>query len=142
MAIVTVEAYTHEPIPDPSMKRNKLLARFLALHGVRNSELENLHAGTVPFSERGDYSDVKVITPHGEIPWTELSRISDREMRVLMLDIEKRLSRALEILPKLEIDAGSKTAFERDVHEALFKQGGATWDRPEGLKFSETDIDR
>jgi hypothetical protein len=40
---------------------------------VRNTFLEELHAGTVPDSAVGDYSDVKVVTPFGEIPWTQLA---------------------------------------------------------------------
>jgi hypothetical protein len=30
---------------------------------MRNSELENLHAGVTPSSATGDYTDVKVVTP-------------------------------------------------------------------------------
>jgi len=37
---------------------------------VRNTGLEDLHAGVAPSSATGDYSDVKVVTPYGEIPWT------------------------------------------------------------------------
>ncbi|PKP94139.1 MAG: hypothetical protein CVT77_03440 [Alphaproteobacteria bacterium HGW-Alphaproteobacteria-16] len=58
---------------------------------VRNSFLETLHAGTVPDSATGDYSDVKVVTPYGEIPWTQLSRISDAEMRTLMIEITNKV---------------------------------------------------
>lgn len=65
----------------------KRLAKYLALHCFRNTELENLHAGTVPISESGDYSDVKVITPRGEIPWTKLSRFDNNEMKALMKDV-------------------------------------------------------
>ena len=41
----------------------------------------------MPDSATGDYSDVKVVTPFGEIPWTQLSRISDAEMKTLMIEI-------------------------------------------------------
>lgn len=58
---------------------------------MRNSELENLHAGTFPSSQAGDFSDVKVVTPYGEIPWSRLSRISDAEMKVLMIDVVDRV---------------------------------------------------
>jgi hypothetical protein len=47
---------------------------------ARNSKLEDLHCGTFPSTKTGDYSDVKVISPFGEIPWDKLSRISDKEM--------------------------------------------------------------
>ncbi|ETI64577.1 hypothetical protein C100_06880 [Sphingobium sp. C100] len=58
---------------------------------VRNTFLEELHAGTVPDSAVGDYSDVKVVTPFGEIPWTQLSRISDAEMKTLMIEITNKV---------------------------------------------------
>lgn len=69
------------------MKGNKLLARYITLRGVRNTELEELHCGTFSSIKTGDYSDVKIFSPFGEIPWTEVSRISDQEMRKLMLDV-------------------------------------------------------
>lgn len=73
----------------------KGLAKLLAVEGVRNNtDLEDLHAGSWPKSDIGDYSDVKVVYPSGEIEWNRLSRINDEEMRSLMLSIEH----ALEIL--------------------------------------------
>jgi hypothetical protein len=70
-----------------------ILAKALAYNGVRNSAyLEgHLHCGTVPESVTGDYSDVKVVTPYGEIPWPQVARISDAEMKLLMIDITDRL---------------------------------------------------
>ena len=65
----------------------KRLAKYIALYCFRHTELENLHAGKVPQSNTGDYSDVKVVTPEGEIPWNKLSRLSDPEMKVLMIDV-------------------------------------------------------
>ena len=74
----------------------KDMAKLLAVHGVRNNtELENLHAGKIPSSKTGDYSDVKVVSPYGEIEWNELSRISEEEMRSLMLSIERALELTL-----------------------------------------------
>jgi hypothetical protein len=67
------------------------LSKALALTCVRNTYLEELHAGTVPSSQTGDYSDVKVVTPFGEIPWTKLSRISDAEMKRLMKEVVNKL---------------------------------------------------
>jgi hypothetical protein len=58
---------------------------------VRNTGLEDLHAGRFPRSRTGDYSDVTVITPDGEIPWTEVSRISDEEMKALMIEVVDRV---------------------------------------------------
>lgn len=67
-----------------------LLSNSIALHAVRNP-LEDLHAGTFPDTKVGDYSDVKVVTPYGEIPWNNLSRISDREMKALMIEVTSTL---------------------------------------------------
>jgi hypothetical protein len=63
------------------------LAKLMARDCFRNTTLEDLHAGRGPSSETGDYSDVKVVTPYGEIPWNTLSRLSDREMKALMIDV-------------------------------------------------------
>lgn len=43
------------------------VAKSLVEVWVRNA-LEDLHAGIFPSSQRGDHSDVKVVTPYGEIP--------------------------------------------------------------------------
>ena len=63
------------------------LAKALAVTCVRNTSLEDLHAGISPSSRAGDYSDVTVVTPYGEIPWNNLSRISDDEMKPLMKEV-------------------------------------------------------
>ncbi|MCL2163343.1 MAG: hypothetical protein FWH55_02895 [Oscillospiraceae bacterium] len=66
----------------------KKFAKLLAVEGVRNNtDLEDLHAGVSPSSKTGDFSDVKVITPFGEIEWNHVSRINDEEMRSLMLSV-------------------------------------------------------
>lgn len=74
-------------------ERQKLEVIALALVEtcVRNTQLEDLHAGIVPQSKTGDFSDVKVVMPFGEIPWTDLSRISDPEMKTLMIEIVDRV---------------------------------------------------
>jgi hypothetical protein len=53
----------------------KRLALGMAILCVRNTCIEDLHAGIEPSSQAGDFSDVKVVTPYGEIPWNKLSRI-------------------------------------------------------------------
>jgi hypothetical protein len=58
---------------------------------VRNTSLKSLHAGTLPSSNVPDYSDVKVVSPYGEIPWNHLSRISDDEMRLLMKEVVNKI---------------------------------------------------
>ena len=77
----------------------KRLAKYMALLCFRNTDvLEDLHSGEVPVSKSGDYSDVKVITPDGGIPWNDLSRFDDREMKALMTDVVNRCDQVLAIL--------------------------------------------
>lgn len=59
---------------------------------VRNTQLETLHAGLGPTTRTGDYSDVFFVDADGRrIPWSEVSRIDDAEMRQLMQEIVNRL---------------------------------------------------
>ncbi|MFZ2738111.1 MAG: hypothetical protein WBI20_02650 [Burkholderiaceae bacterium] len=74
------------------------LAKYIALKCFRNSLLEDLHAGKVPDSQSGDFSDVIVKTPYGEIPWKELSRFNDAEMKALMVDVTNRVYRLVQEL--------------------------------------------
>ena len=53
-------------VTDPRLQQR--LAKYIVEHCFRNSELENLHAGRVPDSKIGDYSEVFVTTPYGSIP--------------------------------------------------------------------------
>ena len=76
-------------ITDPVLQ--KRLAKYLAQRCFRNSALEDLHAGTAPDSKAGDYSDVVVVTPFGEIPWRQLSLFDDAEMKTLMIDVVQRV---------------------------------------------------
>ena len=64
----------------------------MAMMCVRNTELENIHAGLTPVTRTGDYSDVKVIDADGrEIPWPEVSHFDDDAMRDLMRQVVNRL---------------------------------------------------
>lgn len=83
-------------LADPVLQQR--LAKYVVQQCFRNSELENLHAGIAPSSETGDYSDVVVQTPFGEIPWRNLSRFDDAEMKVLMLDVVNRTYRFIHKL--------------------------------------------
>jgi hypothetical protein len=65
----------------------KRLSKVMAHQCFRNTKLENLHAGLSPSSKTGDFSDVKVVSPYGEIPWTRVSRFNDDEMKELMIDV-------------------------------------------------------
>jgi hypothetical protein len=85
------------------------LAKLMALECFRNSELENLHAGKFPSSKTGDYSDVKVVSPYGEIAWNDLGRLSDDEMKVLMIDVVNHCDKFLH---DLFVDAGGEAVIE------------------------------
>ncbi len=68
------------------------LARIMAMLCMRNTQLETLHAGLGPITRTGDYSDVFVEDADGRrIPWSDVSRFDDAEMRELMQDIVNRL---------------------------------------------------
>jgi len=68
------------------------LAKIMAMMCVRNTKLEEIHAGVVPVSKTGDFSDVKVIDGEGrKIPWIEVSHFDDGAMRDLMRQVVNRL---------------------------------------------------
>jgi hypothetical protein len=78
--------------PDDEKRIAAKLAKIMAMLCVRNTQLETLHAGLTPITRNGDYSDVFVLDADGRrIPWTEVSRIDEDEMRALMRDIVNRL---------------------------------------------------
>lgn len=76
----------------------KRLAKYLAQQCFRNTKLEDLHAGITPDSQIGDYTDVVVRSPYGEIPWPKLSRLSEDEMKALMIDVVNQTYYALVVL--------------------------------------------
>jgi len=64
------------------------LAKVMTLMCVRNTMLEDIHAGRSPISETGDYSDVFVHDAQGrKTPWTDVSHIDDEEMKALMKEV-------------------------------------------------------
>ncbi|ABK43862.1 hypothetical protein Mmc1_1351 [Magnetococcus marinus MC-1] len=68
------------------------IAKTMAMLCVRNTRLETLHEGRTPTTHTGDYSDVKVIDADGnEIPWTEVSRCNQDEMKALMKQVVNRI---------------------------------------------------
>ena len=78
--------------PDDENRIAAKLAKIMAMLCVRNTQLETLHAGLTPITRTGDYSDVVVLDADGRrIPWTEVSRFDEDEMRALMRDIVNRL---------------------------------------------------
>jgi hypothetical protein len=99
-----------------------LLARCFAHACVRNNtSLEALHGGLFPRSRTGDFSDVKVVTPDREIPWNEVSRISDPEMRTLMREVVNNLFDVLKNQKK----RGMTDAFRQYAIDKTW-----AWDRP------------
>ncbi|WP_062099668.1 hypothetical protein [Caulobacter sp. CCH5-E12] len=85
---------------------------------VRNTQLETLHAGRSPVSASGDFSDVKVVDAEGEIPWTEISRISDDEMKALMIEIVDRVFTFLSF-PEDLIRLGAAGGWDRPKLDAF-----------------------
>ena len=75
-------------ITEPVLQQR--LAKLIVLECFRNSALEDLHAGISPCSAAGDYSDVLVNSPYGAIPWPQVSRFNDEEMKKLMIDVVDR----------------------------------------------------
>jgi hypothetical protein len=100
------------------------LAKFLVHQCFRNSLLEDLHAGTAPSSKTGDYSDVVVRTPFGEIPWQKLSRFDDAEMRRLMIDVVDRTYRFIQWL--CDEEAGGELLRRLAAHDPLPR-----WENPQ-----------
>jgi len=98
------------------------LAKAMAMLCVRNSRLEDLHAGIVPATKTGDWSDVIVLDADGNrIPWRDVSRIDDEEMRSLMRDVVNRLY-------TFQLHAGN-LAWQAELEKWMSVAG--KWDQPE-----------
>ena len=68
------------------------LAKIMAMICIRNTRLEELHAGSQPVTLTGDYSDVTVVDATGRtICWRDVSHIDDAQMADLMRGIVDRL---------------------------------------------------
>ena len=78
-----------KPSPD---KLQSEFSKILTAACVRRGYLEKLHAGITPVTLTGDYSDVKVIDADGrEIPWNQVSRIDQNEMKTLITGVVNRI---------------------------------------------------
>jgi len=98
------------------------LAKTMAMLCVRNTHLETIHAGKTPVTRTGDWSDVTVLDADGNrIPWTDVSHISDDQMRHLMRTIVNRLY----TFHLCADDPGLQAEVERWMAVA------AKWDEPE-----------
>ena len=102
----------------------KQLALGMAVLCVRNTCIEDIHASVEPHSRAGDFSDARVVTPDGEIPWNSLSRIRNDEMREFMKQVVDRIYTVL-----LRLD--DPRFVERMDHYAL--RSTKTWDEPKNL---------
>jgi hypothetical protein len=105
-------------------------AQIMAATCVRRGYLEKIHSGIVPVSKTGDYSDVKVIDANGrEIPWSEVSRINQSEMKTLMTGVVDRIYTFLaRTLLSSKPDPSFEQALERTAMPWI-----AEWDEPKYL---------
>ncbi len=108
---------------------NAYLAKLLTAACVRNTYLEDLHAGIFPSSETGDYEDVKVVSPYGESPWNRLSRLNNDEMKILIKEVVNKLYTFFERQDDPEFIA----TFESFTQHFIRK-----WDQPELLESINT----
>ena len=77
---------------DTEFEITATLTKTMALLCVRNTKLEDIHAGITPQTRTGDYSDVFVIDADGrKIPWPRVSHFDDDAMRDLMRQVVDRL---------------------------------------------------
>jgi hypothetical protein len=117
-----MDLFPHGAQMDPEIA--KQLALGMAVLCVRNTCIEDIHAGITPHSQAGDFSDAKVVTPDGEIPWNRLSRISDDEMREFMKQVVDQIYTVLLRLDDPEF-------LERMEHYA--RRTTKAWDAPKNL---------
>jgi len=69
-----------------------VLAKGMGVMCFRNTLIEDIHDRIAPVSRTGDFSDVVVIDANGRrIPWTDVSHITQDEMRELMRTVVNRL---------------------------------------------------
>ena len=108
-------------ISDPVLQ--KRLAKYMVMQCFRNSMLEDLHAGTSPSSAAGDYSDVTVSSPYGVIPWPNVSRLNDDEMKRLIIDVVDRAYRFIHAL--FDEAAGGQLLLHLAEHDPI-----PSWNEP------------
>ena len=90
-------------------------------HIVRHTLIEDIHAGLVPITRTGDYTDVTVTDADGrQIPWPEVSHIDDNAMRDFMRQVVDRVY-TFEVRAK---DPGFLERIER------WAQIASRWDEP------------
>ncbi len=105
-------------------------AKLMAAACVRRGYLEKLHVGVTPVTRCGDYSDVKVVDAEGrEIPWNEVSRINQDEMKTLMTGVVNRIH---TFLARTLFSATKDKAFEQALDKAA-APWIKSWDEPRYL---------
>lgn len=67
------------------------LAKGIALNCVRNTSIERIHAGRVPEKADPNCTNLFVTDGVSMIPWNEASRITDEEMKELMIEITNKI---------------------------------------------------
>jgi len=106
-----------------SLKREALK---MTVACVRNTIIENYHSGIVPQSKTGDYSDVIVQTPFGDIPWNDISRINDDEMEAFNKEVSNLIYTYLQCL--------LNPSFDKNIKEEFIKYSNFIypdhWDEP------------
>ena len=92
--------------------------------------LKNSMPVFTPVTRSGDYSDVKVIDAEGrEIPWNQVSRINQDEMKTLMTGVVNRIH---TFLARTLFSATEDKAFQQALDRAAIPWTKA-WDEPEYL---------
>jgi len=106
-------------------KSKSEFAKIMTAACVRRGYLEKLHAGTTPVTKTGDYSDVKVIDAVGqEIPWNQVSRIDQNEMKLLITGVVNRIH---TFLARTIFSATKDTLFNRALGRSA-APWTKTWD--------------
>ena len=90
------------------------LAKLIVRECFRNTILEDYHSGISPSSKIGDFSDVKVVTPYGEIEWTKVSRFNNDEMKALMIESVDKMFTTLYNLDNKEFYSNMKKYLKKD----------------------------
>ena len=97
-------------------KSQSEFSKLMAAACVRRGYLEKLHGGFTPVTHSGDYSDVKVIDADGrEIPWNQVSRIDQDEMKTLITGVVNRIH---TFLARTLFSATEDRAFQHQVFQA------------------------
>lgn len=111
-------------------KSQKEFAKMMAAACVRRGYLEHLHEGIHPITHTGDYSDVKVIDANGrEIPWNQVSRINQDEMKTLMTGVVDKI---YTFLMRTLFSPADDPEFEKATQRAALSWV-KNWDEPKYL---------